>query len=128
MQRIISFNSEEVNEGLKDYSRNVRSYVWVDVIDPTESELFSLNQEFVIDFDNLKTILLKSKWRRPCINISDNYFFTTILNIRYNSNELITNDVHLFLGENWLITLHSSQINLFDFILLVINDRKYKKK
>ena len=100
MQRIISFNSEEVNEGLKDYSRNVRSYVWVDVIDPTESELFSLNQEFVIDFDNLKTILLKSKWRRPCINISDNYFFTTILNIRYNSNELITNDVHLFLGEN----------------------------
>ena len=128
MQRIISFNSEEVNEGLKDYSRNVRSYVWVDVIDPTESKLFSLNQEFVIDFDNLKTILLKSKLRRPCINISDNYFFTTILNIRYNSNELITNDVHLFLGENWLITLHSSQINLFDFILLVINDRKYKKK
>jgi magnesium transporter len=46
--------------------------------------------------------------------------------MRYNSNGLETIEVYFFLGENWLITIHSSQINLLDFLPIIFKDGKCK--
>jgi magnesium transporter len=59
----------------------------------------------------VEAILNKSK--KPQVRILEDHTFTIILGIKYKDlRTLITDGVYLFLGKGWLITIHSSDVDL----------------
>lgn len=92
--------------------------VWVDVIDPidldTMAHKFNLNQEAI------QTCLNKSK--KPEIRQLDNHTFTVIVDMKNKDPEtLLVEAVYFFLGRNWLITIHSSGIDLKQIVERLFN-------
>lgn len=138
MKKILSFNSREVIEGT-DYRRDKGNNLWIDVIDPSLSELVSLQQEFCISIDKLKMTNPKSKgkcqqwirWRRqqysisqlPLIRILDNYSLTTLSDLQYRTNGLIAKEIYIFLGKYWILTIHPSKVELTIFIRTFIEQK-----
>jgi magnesium transporter len=85
--------------------------VWMDVIDPDDKELYKLADKFNLNQDAIETCINKSK--RPEIRQLDKHTFTVIVDMKNKDPEtLLVEAVYFFLGRNWLITIHSSQINL----------------
>ena len=85
--------------------------IWVDLEDPTSGELSRIQEIFLIDANILKQY--SSGLKKPQIRILKNYIFTLLLSIKFKTLQTIeTEAVYLFIGKNWLITIHSSKINL----------------
>lgn len=85
--------------------------VWVDVIDPDEKELENLSQKFNLNQDAIQTCINKSK--KPEIRQLDNHTFTVLADMKNKDPETrLVEAVYFFLGRNWLITIHSSEIDL----------------
>ncbi len=85
--------------------------IWVDLEDPTSEELSRIQEIFLIDNNILKQY--SSDLKKPQIRILKNYIFTLLLSIKFKTLQTIeTEAVYLFIGKNWLITIHSSKINL----------------
>ncbi|HET9806678.1 MAG TPA: magnesium transporter CorA family protein [Nitrososphaeraceae archaeon] len=85
--------------------------IWIDLEDPTSEELSRIQEIFLIDANILKQY--SSGLKKPQIRILKNYIFTLLLSIKFKTLQTIeTEAVYLFIGKNWLITIHSSKINL----------------
>jgi magnesium transporter len=57
--------------------------------------------------------MLQNKSKKPQIRVLENHTFTIFLQMRYKSiDNLDTEAVYFFLGRGWLITIHSSEVNL----------------
>ena len=57
--------------------------------------------------------LLRSKSKKPQIRLLDNHTFTILLDIKFkDSLAVVTEGVYLFCGKNWLITIHTSEVDL----------------
>ena len=57
--------------------------------------------------------MLQNKSKKAQIRVLENHTFTIFLQMRYKSIEnLDTEAVYFFLGRGWLITIHSSEVNL----------------
>jgi magnesium transporter len=112
MQNIICYNEREVKEGQGSKEDIKKGYnLWIDVVNPTASELFNLQQSFNLDDKALETYENKSK--KPQIRVLEDHSFTIFLNMKYKSiDNLDTEAVYLFLGRGWLITVHSSNVDL----------------
>ena len=75
-----------------------------------------------LDAKAVEAILNKSK--KPQVRILEDHTFTIILGIKYKDlRTLITDGVYLFLGKGWLITIHSSDVDLRSNV-----HNSYKKK
>lgn len=92
---------EDIKEGFS---------VWVDVIDPDEKELENLSQKFSLNQDAIQTCINKSK--RPEIRQLDNHTFTVVVDMKNKDPETLLEAVYFFLGKNWLVTIHSNEVNL----------------
>lgn len=124
MQRVVLFNSKEVIEGVKNYYIDKDHYLWIDITDPMISEIDSIKQQFDVDPDILNAIYPISKKHQPAISILNNCYFTIFLEIKPDKcNELMTKEIYIFLGQYWLITVHSSEINLTGFLLSVLKNK-----
>ena len=85
--------------------------IWIDLEDPTSEELSQIQEMFLIDTNILKQYL--SGLKKPQIRVLKNCTFTLLLSIKFKTLQTIeTEAVYMFIGKNWLITIHSSQSNL----------------
>lgn len=85
--------------------------IWIDLEDPTSEELSQIQEMFLIDTNILKQY--SSGLKKPQIRVLKNYTFTLLLSIKFKTLQTIeTEAIYMFIGKNWLITVHSSQSNL----------------
>jgi len=113
------------NGSKKDLANGFR--LWIDMVEPTPDELINLQKEF--NLDNPVIDLIKQKAKRPQTRILDNYLFTIILDMGYKTlKQLTIEGVYMFLGKDWLITIHSSNINLVSSIKHIFEQKNKKLK
>ena len=127
MQTIIAYNEQEMKE--KGTGEDIkRGYnVWIDLVDPTEKEMQEIQELYSLDERAIETIVNKSK--KPQVRILEDHSFTVILDIKYKDLQtLITDGIYLFLSsrENWLITIHSSDVDLKGDILRLLEIKNKK--
>ena len=111
MQTSIAYNNNEVKQsGTKeDITKGYK--LWLDVIDPTSSEIQDIQQIYGLDKNTLEIFMNKSK--KPQIRMSNAQIFTLILDIKYKDlRTLATEALYIFKGKDWLITIHSSKVDL----------------
>ena len=98
---------------------------WIDLIDPTDDMIKSISAHFHLDQSALN--LFNSKSKKPQIRILDEHTFTILLDIKFNNSQtVVTEGVYLFCGKNWLITIHSAEVDLTKSIrkLLEVENKK----
>ncbi|HKU49347.1 MAG TPA: magnesium transporter CorA family protein [Nitrososphaera sp.] len=108
---IVSYNETEVRKdgSLEDIRHGYN--VWVDLADPSEEEMKSVQQSFGLDQKALDHYANKSK--KPQVRFLDGQIFTIFLEIKYDdAKTLLTEAVYLFHGKGWLVTIHSAQVDL----------------
>ena len=111
MSTILSYNKDQVkvDGSIEDLERGYN--LWIDLIDTEDKELTKLAKKFNLNEEAIQTCINKSK--RPEIRQLENHTFTVIVDMKNKDPEtLLIEAVYLFLGKNWLITIHSSDINL----------------
>jgi magnesium transporter len=102
---------EDANEGYN---------VWVDIINPDEKELGSLVKRFSLNREAIQTCINKSK--RPEIRQFDKHTFTVVVDMKNKDPEtLLIEPVYFFLGKNWLITIHSPEVELKQIVDRLFN-------
>jgi magnesium transporter len=123
MQNIICYNEREVKEGQGSKEDIKQGYnLWIDIENPTSSEIFNIEQSF--NLDNKAVEMLQNKSKKPQIRVLENHTFTIFLQMRYKSIEnLDTEAVYFFLGRGWLITIHSSEVNLIKTVRKMFAER-----
>ena len=123
MQNIICHNERQVKEGKGSKEDVKKGYnLWIDVVNPTEADLFNLQQSFNLDSKAVEMLLNKSK--KPLIKVLENQSLTIFLSMKYKSiDNLDTEAVYLFLGSGWLITIHSSEVNLIATVRKMFAER-----
>lgn len=122
MQSAISYNEAEVKQGGTKEDIRQGYNVWVDLVDPTPPELLNVQQSFHLDAKALEEYGKKSK--KPQVRILDSHIFTIFLDMKYDdSKTLITEAVYLFLGRNWLVTIHSSKVDLMGVVRRILEER-----
>jgi magnesium transporter len=85
--------------------------IWIDLEQPTYTELSQIQKIFLIDTNILNQYMTGVK--KPQIRVLQNYIFTLIISIKFKTLQTLeTEAIYLFIGKNWLITIHSSNINL----------------
>jgi magnesium transporter len=85
--------------------------IWIDLEDPTSEELTQIQEIFLIDINILNQY--STGLKKPQIRVLQNYTFTLLLSIKFKTLQTIeTEAIYMFIGKNWLITIHSSKINL----------------
>ena len=125
MQTIIAYNENEVKEQKEFSNIEPKDKVWIDLIDPTDDMIKSISAHFHLDQSALN--LFNSKSKKPQIRILDEHTFTILLDIKFNNSQtVVTEGVYLFCGKNWLITIHSAEVDLTKSIrkLLEVENKK----
>ena len=111
MRTSIAYNDNEVKQSGTKEDINKGYKLWLDVVDPTSSEIQDIQQMYGLDKNALEIFMNKSK--KPQIRMSDAQIFTLILDIKYKDlRTLATEALYIFKGKDWLITIHSSKVDL----------------
>jgi magnesium transporter len=112
MQNIICYNEREVREGQGSKEDIKKGFnLWIDIVDPSASDLFNIQQSFNLDNKAVETFVNKSK--KFQIRILEDHTFTVFLDLKYKGiTNLDTEAIYFFLGKGWLITIHSSRVDL----------------
>lgn len=101
--------------------------LWIDTVDPTNVELLDIQKEFSLDVNAIN--LIKQKVKRPQSRILDNYLFSIILDIQYKTlKQLTIEGIYMLVGKDWLITLHSSNVDLISPIKHMFEQKNRKLK
>ena len=111
----IYYNSNGIRteqEGASDLQSNK---LWIDISDPSADDLQSIAKEYDLDEDSIR--LIGQKTKRPQIRMLDNYIFSIVLDIRFKTiKQLLIEGIYIYVGQNWIITVHSSKVNIFSNI------------
>jgi magnesium transporter len=121
------YNSRGLKENgsKKDLANGFR--LWIDMVEPTPDELINLQKEFNLDSHAID--LINQKAKRPQTRILDNYLFTIILDMRYKTlKQLTIEGIYMFVGKDWLITIHSSNIDLISSVKHIFEQKNKKLK
>ena len=95
MQNIICYNEREVKEGQGSKEDIKKGYnLWIDVLNPTESELFNLQQSFSLDNKALETYENKSK--KPQIRVLEDHSLAIFLSMKYKSIDNLDTEAYIF--------------------------------
>jgi magnesium transporter len=125
LQTTIFYNRDNIKENGNKNDINEAFNLWLDIVDPSPSEIFDLQKEFGLDIETLKIVEREAK--RPQVRIHENYTFTVLLDIRYSTLERLTvRGIYLFNGKDWLITIHSSDVDLLTPIRLLFSQKNKK--
>lgn len=113
MQTIITYNEHEATESndLLKSLEIVGNKVWIDLIDPTMDLLENLKSTLNLDSQAIQQY--KNKSKKPQIRVLENHTFIIILDVKYkNSQTILTESIYLFCGKNWLVSIHSAEVDL----------------
>jgi magnesium transporter len=87
--------------------------LWVDIRDPGPAELRMLSEEF--DFSPLSLEDALKQRQRPKVDEYPNYYFIVIYApLESTSPELQMTEVDLFVGENYVVSLHPGRVPALD--------------
>ncbi len=125
MQTTIFYNRNNIEENENKPVIKDRFNLWLDIIDPTPGEILDIQKEFGLDEETLKVVERQTK--RPQIRIHENHNFTILLDFKYGKLErLSVKAIYIFSGNNWLITIHSSEVDLLTPIRHLIYQKNKK--
>ncbi len=125
MQTSIAYNENQVeyNGTREDAKKGLK--LWIDIVNPTSSEISDIKKTFDLDRSSIEALENKSK--KPQVRVLDNHKFTIILDIKYKTFEdLVTESIYLFHGEEWLITIHSDKVDLLTNVKLLFEQKNKK--
>jgi len=123
VRTIISYNERELKQNGSRNDIQAGYNVWVDLVDPTPAELSSIKQSFGLDNMALQECLNKSK--KPQVRVIDNHRFALALDMKFkDTRSLVTEAVYLFVGREWLVTIHSGQVDLRSRVLALLEQKK----
>jgi magnesium transporter len=124
-KRYIYYNQEGIKTEHNSPAVNDTDKLWIDISDPSPQDLKSIAEEYGLDEDSLR--LIGQKTKRPQIRILDNHTFSILLDIRLKTiKQLLIEGVYIYVGKNWIITLHSSQVEIFSTIKDIIEKKNRK--
>lgn len=122
VQSVISYNEMEVRQGGSKEDIRQGYNVWVDLADPTPAELRNAQQSFHLDGKALEEYVNKSK--KPQVRVLDSHIFTILLDMKYdNAQTLVSEGVYIFLGRGWLVTIHSSKVDLAGTVKKILEEK-----
>ena len=122
LRTTIFYNRDEIKE-IGDKNDIDKGYnLWLDVVDPSAEEMSCLQKEFGLDVDTIKVVEREAK--RPQVRLLENYTFTILLDIKYKTLEnLIVKGIYLYCGKGWLVSIHSSDVDLMTPIRILFNQK-----
>ena len=113
MQTIITYNEHEATES-NDLLKSLEiggNKVWIDLIDPSADVLENLRTTLNLDSKAVEQYINKNK--KPQIRVLESHTFIIILDVKYKSSQtILTEGIYLFCGKNWLISIHSAEVDL----------------
>lgn len=101
---------------------------WTDIENPTSKEINKLEEEHGFHYLYLQTSLLKNQL--PQLEKEDKYLFIVIHFPSFDSaeNKIITNQLKIFLGKNYLITIHEDSANqISELFKLCDKEKEYQE-
>ena len=123
---IFYYNKKEIIEEKNDSRGDLRENynLWIDISDPTNDDIANLEEQFSLNKKALDKIRQKSK--KPVVKETErNSKFVTLLDLKFNDLErLETTALYFYVGDTWLITLHSNKIDLVTKVKSILADRK----
>jgi magnesium transporter len=95
---------------LKEVLANPEAVVWLDICDPTEQDIALLRDR--LEFHPLAIEDAVRAHERPKVDAYGKYYFIAFYAASYNgsTDEIELQAIHLFLGANYLVTVHQGQI------------------
>lgn len=100
-------------EQLSDVLSKPDALLWIDIRDPATTELRMLSEEF--DFSPLSLEDALKQRQRPKVDEYPNYYFIVIYApLETTSPELQMTEVDLFIGENYVVSLHPGHVPALD--------------
>jgi magnesium transporter len=95
---------------ISDLRAQPDTVLWLDLLNPTPAELAMLREEF--DFHHLALEDATRHAQRPKVDSYGSYYFAVFYAIYMDgeSYELRTTPIYLFIGHNYLVTLHEHPI------------------
>jgi magnesium transporter len=125
-KNIFYYNKKEIVEEKNDSGGGLRENynLWIDISDPTDNDITNLEKQFSLNKKALDRIRQKSK--KPVVKETDrNSKFIILLDLKFNDlQNLETTPLYFYVGDTWLITLHSNKIDLLTKVKLILADRK----
>lgn len=93
-----------------------KNHSWIDIIDPTEQQLFDLKKKYKFHKLDLEDCLQEAQ--RPKIDEYAKYLFIVLQFPVYNkhSRRYDTEQVNIFIGQNYLITIHKGNLSTINQI------------
>lgn len=125
MQTAIAYNGTQVKQGgtKEDIKKGFK--LWLDLVDPCPAEISEIKKTYSLDGSALETLMHKSK--KPQVRVLEDHKFTIILDIKYQTFEnLVTEGIYLFHSKDWLITIHSENIDLMTNVKLLFEQKNKK--
>lgn len=86
--------------------------LWLDIVDPGPRELALLREEF--GFHALALEDAAKRHQRPKCDEYGDYYFIVLYGARAGDGGLVTQELQLFWGKNYLVTLHPGPLPLID--------------
>lgn len=98
--------------------------LWVDISDPTDEDIENLEKLFSLNKKALDRVRQKSK--KPVVKETENNSkFAILLDIKFkNFQHLDLSPLYFFVGDRWLITIHSNSVDLVTKVKTILADRK----
>jgi magnesium transporter len=113
---------EEKNDLNVDLKANHN--LWIDITDPTDEDIRDLEKKFSLNKKALDRVIQKSK--KPVVKETEHDSkFTILLDLKFdNLQHLESSPLYFFVGDKWLITIHSNKIDLVTKVKTILADRK----
>lgn len=100
---------------------------WIDIVEPDKNDLEQLHEEFGFHPLDLEDCL--SEVQRPKIDEYDNYLFIVLhLPVVGRNKRLRISEVDIFIGQNFLVTLHDGELPPLKKLLEKIDTPEGKQK
>ena len=101
-----TFKTIDDPQTIKDYVSDPTATVWIDITAPGEAEIKALRDIF--HFHPLSLEDVRRKGQRPKIEVYQTYYFMVFYDLEYpKADEPIqTHEIHIFLGKNYVVTIH----------------------
>lgn len=115
------FKSYPDINNISDFIKEENSVVWLDALDPNESEMQILAEEF--GFHPLSIEDYFTPHYRPKVNEYDGYLFIVTHTITDNKekNEIEIEEINLYVGKKYIVTLHKTKLPIIDKVLSIWN-------
>ena len=125
-QTIFYFNQKEMLEEKNDLNVDLKANhnLWIDITDPTDEDIRDLEKKFSLNKKALDRVIQKSK--KPVVKETEHDSkFTILLDLKFdNLQHLESSPLYFFVGDKWLITIHSNKIDLVTKVKTILADRK----